>query len=59
LRLLLTTASGKQTIVNKEAFSEFVNRCEQAPGITDIHIADVSLASFDQLFSQTGTGVWQ
>jgi hypothetical protein len=59
LRLLLTTVSGKQTIVNKEAFSEFVNRCEQAPGITDIHIADVSLASFDQLFSQTGTGVWQ
>jgi hypothetical protein len=59
LRLLLTTASGKQTIVNKEAFSEFVSRCEQAPGITDIHIADVSLASFDQLFSQAGTGVWQ
>jgi hypothetical protein len=59
LRLLLTTASGKQTIVNKEAFSEFVSRCEQAPGITDIHIADVSLASFDQLFSQAGIGVWQ
>lgn len=59
LRLLLTTDTGKQTIVNKEAFSEFLNRCGQAPAITDVHIAEVSLASFDQLFSQTGTGVWQ
>jgi hypothetical protein len=48
LRLLLQTATGRQTIVNKEAFSEFLNRCE-APAITDIHIAEVSLASFDQL----------
>lgn len=56
LRLLLQTATGRQTIVNKEAFSEFLNRCEQAPAITDIHIAEVSLASFDQLFSQE---VWQ
>ena len=59
LRLLLTTDAGKQTIVNKEAFSEFLNRCGQAPAITDVHIAEVSLVSFDQLFSQTGTGVWQ
>lgn len=56
LRLLLQTATGRQTIVNKEAFSEFLNRCEQAPAITDIHIAEVSLASFDQLFSQKA---WQ
>lgn len=56
LRLLLQTATGRQTIVNKEAFSEFLNRCEQAPAITDIHIAEVSLASFDQLFSQEA---WQ
>jgi hypothetical protein len=55
LRLLLQTATGRQTIVNKEAFSEFLNRCE-APAITDIHIAEVSLASFDQLFSQEA---WQ
>lgn len=59
LRLLLTTDTGKQTIVNKDAFSEFLNRCGQAPAITDVHIAEVSLVSFDQLFSQTGTEVWQ
>ena len=54
LRLLLQTEAGKQTIVNKEAFQEFLERCEQAPGITDVHISDVSLSSFDQLFSQPG-----
>jgi hypothetical protein len=43
--------TGKQTIVNKEAFEEFLKRCEQAPDITDIDIAEVSLSSFDQLFS--------
>jgi hypothetical protein len=59
LRLLLTTDTGKQTIVNKDAFSEFLNRCGQAPAITDVHIAEVSLVSFDQLLSQTGTEVWQ
>jgi hypothetical protein len=59
LRLLLQTAVGKQTIVNKEAFSEFLNRCEQSPAITDVHIAEVSLSSFDQLFSQAEIGVWQ
>jgi hypothetical protein len=52
LRLLLQTVTGRQTIVNKEAFEEFLKRCEQAPDITDIHIAEVSLSSFDQLFSK-------
>lgn len=41
----------QQAIVNKVAFEEFLDRCEQAPDITDVHIAEVSLASFDQLFS--------
>jgi hypothetical protein len=59
LRLLLTTNTGKQTIVNKDAFSEFLNRCGQAPAITDVHIAEVSLLSFDQLLSQIGSGVGQ
>jgi len=54
LRLLLQTEAGKQTIVNRESFREFLDRCEQAPDITDVQIADVSLASFDQLFSQPG-----
>jgi hypothetical protein len=52
LRLLLQTEVGKHTIVNRESFREFFERCGQAPDITDIQIADVSLASFDQLFSQ-------
>jgi hypothetical protein len=54
LRLLLQTDAGRQTIVNRESFREFLNRCEQAPDITDVQIAAVSLASFDQLFSQPG-----
>jgi hypothetical protein len=54
LRLLLQTETGKQTIVNRKSFREFLDRCEQAPDITDVQIADVSLASFDQLFSQPG-----
>jgi hypothetical protein len=53
LRLLLQSASGRQMIVNKEGFEEFLDRCEQAPDITDVRIAEVSLASFDQLFSET------
>jgi hypothetical protein len=52
LRLLLQTGGGQQAIVNKEGFEEFLQRCEQAPEITDIHIAEVSLASFDQLLSE-------
>jgi hypothetical protein len=55
LRLLLQTETGKETIVNKASFREFLDRCEQAPDIIDVQIADVSLASFDQLFSQAGT----
>ncbi|MBV8114821.1 MAG: IS21 family transposase [Silvibacterium sp.] len=53
LRLLLQSEAGQQAIINKEAFEEFLDRCEQAPAITDVHIAEVSLASFDQLFSET------
>jgi hypothetical protein len=52
LRLLLQSAAGQQAIINKEAFEEFLDRCEQAPDITDVHVAEVSLASFDQLFSE-------
>jgi hypothetical protein len=52
LRLLLQTTAGQQAIVNKEGFEEFLDRCEHAPDITDVHIAEVSLASFDQLFSE-------
>ena len=54
LRLLLQTETGKHTVVNQESFREFLDRCEQAPDITDVRIADVSLTSFDQLFSQPG-----
>ena len=54
LRLLLETEAGKHTIVNRDSLGEFLDRCEQAPDITDVQIADVSLASFDQLFSQPG-----
>ena len=54
LRLLLQTDAGRQTIVNSASFREFLDRCEQAPDITDVQIAAVSLASFDQLFSQPG-----
>ena len=49
---LLQGETGKHTIVNRESFREFLDRCEQAPDITDVQIAAVSLASFDQLFSQ-------
>jgi hypothetical protein len=54
LRLLLASASGQQAIVNRAAFEEFLERCEQAPDLTDVEIAEVSLASFDQLFLETG-----
>jgi hypothetical protein len=53
LRLLLQNAAGQQAIVNKEAFEEFLDCCGQAPDITDVYIAEVSLANFDQLFSET------
>ena len=52
LRLLLQTVAGQQTIVDKRSFEEFLERCEQAPDFGDVYIAEVSLASFDQLFSE-------
>jgi hypothetical protein len=54
LRLLLQTEAGRHTVVNRESFREFLDRCEQTPDITDVQIAAVSLASFDQLFTQPG-----
>ena len=54
LRLLLASASGKQTIADAEAFDRFLKRCEQAPEIVDVPIAEVSLSSFDQLLSLSG-----
>jgi len=50
LRLLLQSDSGRQVIVNADAFSDFLQRCEHAPDITDVHVAEVSLAVFDELF---------
>ncbi len=50
LRLLLQSDSGRQVIVNADAFSDFLQRCGQAPDITDVHVAEVSLAIFDELF---------
>lgn len=54
LRLLLASESGKHTIADKEAFEQFLKRCEQAPEITDVLIPEVSLTSFDQLLSGSG-----
>ena len=56
LRLLLASASGRQTIADKEAFKLFLERCDRAPTIIDIPIEEVSLLSFDQLLS-TPVGV--
>jgi hypothetical protein len=54
LRLLLASASGRQTIVDWEVFELFLKRCEQAPEIADVPIEEVSLLSFDQLLSIPG-----
>jgi hypothetical protein len=54
VRLLLVSESGKQTLMDKEAFEQFLTRCEQAPAVTDVLIPEVSLASFDQLLSAVG-----
>jgi hypothetical protein len=54
LRLLLASESGKQTIADREAFEQFLKRCQQAPEIADVSIPEVSLTSFDQLLSDTG-----
>ena len=52
LRLLLASASGRQMIIGKEAFEQFLRCCEKDPGIVNVPIAAVSLLSFDQLLSQ-------
>jgi len=54
LRLLLACESGARTIADKDAFCEFMRRCEQAPEIVDVAIPEVSLTSFDQLLSAVG-----
>jgi hypothetical protein len=54
LRLLLASESGTRTMADREAFCEFMRRCEQAPEIADVAIPEVSLASFDQLLSVVG-----
>jgi len=51
LRLLLASAAGRTTLINQEAFREFLERCECVPDITDVQIAEFPLANFDQLFS--------
>jgi hypothetical protein len=54
LRLLLGSERGSQIITDKESFAQFLARCEQAPGIIDVSIPEVSLSSFDQLLSAGG-----
>jgi hypothetical protein len=54
LRLLLASDVGKQTIADREAFEQFLKRCQQVPEIADVSIPEVSLTSFDQLLSDTG-----
>jgi hypothetical protein len=54
LRLLLAGESGMRTIADRDAFCEFMRRCEQAPEIVDVAIPEVSLTSFDQLLSAVG-----
>ena len=46
--------SSRQTIADKQAFEQFLKRCEQAPEILDVPIQEVSLLSFDQLFEYAG-----
>jgi hypothetical protein len=54
LRLLLGSERGQQTISDQDAFEQFVARCQQSPMVSDVAIAEVSLASFDQLLSAGG-----
>lgn len=42
-----------EVIVKADAFSDLLQRYEQAPDITDVHVAEVSLAIFDQLFGHS------
>jgi hypothetical protein len=53
-RLLLQTDAGNRRSSTASPFGSSSIVCEQAPAITDVHIAAVSLVSFDQLFSQPG-----
>jgi hypothetical protein len=50
----LASERGSQTITDKETFAQFLERCEQAPAISDVPIREVSLISFDQLLSAGG-----
>jgi hypothetical protein len=54
LRLLLQTDAGKQTIVNRDSFREFLDRCEQAPATHGCTGRRCFARQFDQLFSQPG-----
>jgi len=55
LRLLLASERGRQIISDREAFDQFLKRCERMPEmITDVPIPEVSLISFDQLLSHPG-----
>ena len=54
LRLLLGSERGSQTIMDKDAFKQFLARCKQTPAISDVPIPEVSLTSFDQLLSSGG-----
>ena len=40
LRLLLAGESGIRTIADRDAFCEFMRRCEQAPEIVDVAIPE-------------------
>ncbi len=54
-RFALADAERRGPAGNRQqrGFEEFPGHREQAPDITDVHIAEASLASFDQLFSET------
>ena len=54
LRLLLASDRGQETIADKDAFVQFLNRCEQAPEVVDVAIPEVALSSFDQLLCHSG-----
>jgi hypothetical protein len=54
LRLLLASERGRETIADKEAFEQFLKRCERVPDIVDVPIPKVTLISFDQLLNLGG-----
>ena len=45
---------GEQTIADKEAFEQFLERCEQAPEITDVPIPEVPLSQFRSTLERPG-----